>query len=85
VFSIVPIVLGGYVFASAVAAGLSYLLPMARADAVLTGLMVSVAAYAGAVLWAFAARTVGRAWLGLAIPSLAFVCLAWLIRFGSAP
>jgi hypothetical protein len=81
----VAALLGGYVFANAVAAGLSHVLPMARADAVLTGVMFSFAAYAGAVLWAFAARSVGWAWLGLAIPSLSLLCLAWLIGSGRAP
>ena len=58
-------VFGGYLLSVAVSTSLSLVLPMARADAVLTGLLVSFTVYALAILWAFAVRSLSRMWLGL--------------------
>lgn len=73
---------GGYalsaLFATAVA-----MLPMARMDAVLAGMMGSFAVYAGAVVWVFAARSALRAWTGLAI--VAAPLLGLLLLQGNAP
>ncbi|MDC8758982.1 DUF3649 domain-containing protein [Janthinobacterium fluminis] len=60
---------GGYALAAALTALLSLALPMARAEAVLSATLFSFAAYAGAVLWVFAARSAARAWLGLLLPA----------------
>ena len=74
--------LGGYATAAAATAWLSAALPLSRAEAVMTATMSSFAVYAGAVLWAFAADTALRAWIGIAVPG--FVCLAavLLLRLG---
>jgi len=57
--------LAGYAAASGIAIGLAALLPGGKAEAVLAGTLLSFALYAAAVIWAFAARSAGRAWLGL--------------------
>ncbi len=62
-------IFGGYALAAALTALLSLALPMARADAVLSATLLSFAAYTGAVLWVFAARSAARAWLGLLLPA----------------
>lgn len=66
----VAAILGGYVVAALFTAAWSVWLPGPRAEATLTAMMLSFAVHAGAVVWVFAARTAGRAWLGLAAPSL---------------
>lgn len=63
-------VLGGYIVAALASVSLTLWVPMARADAVVTGMMTSFLAYLGAVIWCFACRSAGRAWLGLIVPSL---------------
>ncbi|TXN02906.1 iron transporter [Methylobacterium sp. WL64] len=64
---------GGYGVAALSAALLALILPMPRSEAVSTGTLVSFAVMAGAVIWVFAARTLGRAalFLGLIAASLA--------------
>jgi len=69
---------GGYGIAALSTMLLSTSLPMPKAEAVLTASMASFAIFAGAIVWAFAARSVARAWLGLAIPA-ALLALALLI------
>lgn len=74
---------GGYAFANMVAIFLSHVLPMPRADAVLTMTLASFALYAAAVIWVFAARTAGRAWGGLIVPTVVLGALVWLMGIGS--
>lgn len=69
---------GGYALAAAFSVWLSFILPMPRADAVLTGLLASFAIYAAAILWAFAARSLWRLWFGLLVPAAACAVFAWL-------
>ena len=63
-------VFGGYAFTYAFTACLARLLPLERIDALLFASLPMFVVYTLAVLWAFAARDVWRAWLGLplAIP-----------------
>jgi hypothetical protein len=61
-------VVGGYVVAALASVSLTMLLPMARAEAVVTGMMTSFLVYLVAVLWCFACRTALQAWLGLGVP-----------------
>jgi hypothetical protein len=70
---------GGYALANVVGVFLSRVLPMARADAVLTMTIASFALYAGAIIWTFAARSARVAWLGLLVPIALCGALAWLI------
>jgi Protein of unknown function (DUF3649) len=69
---------GGYVLAALCSTALALWLPLARAEAVTTGALASFAVYAGAVMWAFAARTAGRAWAGIAGPCAVLGVAVWL-------
>ncbi|MDQ3200611.1 MAG: DUF3649 domain-containing protein [Pseudomonadota bacterium] len=71
-------VLGGYVVAALASVCLTIWLPMARADAVVTGMMTSFVAYLCAVLWCFACHSAWRAWSGLIVTSLLLASLAGL-------
>ncbi len=68
---------GGYGLASLAAAACAVSLSMARSDAVLTGMMVGLVVQVSAAIWAFAARTALRAWLGLAAPGVALGLLVF--------
>ena len=57
---------GGYVLSALFATAVA-MLPMARMDAVLAGMMGSFAVHAGAIVWVFAAGSALRAWIGLAL------------------
>lgn len=62
-------VFGGYAIAAASTAALALHLPLVRVDAVIAATLSSFIFYAFAVMWAFAARTAIRAWLGLLVPA----------------
>lgn len=68
---VVAAALGGYVLSALCAVALAVFLPLARPEAVLTGTMLSFIVYTGAVIWVFAAASAIRAWIGLAVPSVA--------------
>lgn len=71
--------LGGYAFAASASMLLALALPMPRAQATLTGLLAGIALYAVAAMWAFAARSAARAWLGIAGAAAAMWLIArWL-------
>lgn len=84
-FRAVAAIVGGYVLSALCATALALWLPLARAEAVTTGALVSFAVYAGAVVWVFAARSAGRAWAGLALPSAVLGAVLWLVLRGAAP
>ncbi|MBD9587636.1 DUF3649 domain-containing protein [Pseudomonas sp. PDM03] len=71
-------VLGGYIVAALASVSLTLWVPMARADAVVTGMMTSFLAYLGAVIWCFACRSAWRAWFGLIVPSLVLAAISGL-------
>lgn len=71
-------VLGGYIVAALASVSLTLWVPIARADAVVTGMMTSFLAYLGAVIWCFACRSAWRAWLGLIVPSLVLAAISGL-------
>jgi hypothetical protein len=77
-------VLGGYGLAASAGMLLAAGLPAARLDAAVAGLLASFPVYAAAVLWAFAARSPGRAWLWLAVPTALLAALTWLLQRGRA-
>jgi hypothetical protein len=58
-------VVGGYALAVGASTSLSLILPMDRAAAVLTGLLVSFLLYMAAILWAFSVGSLRRMWRGL--------------------
>ena len=64
-------VAGGYALAALSAMALAAWLPGEALDAVSTGMMAGFAIHAGAVIWAFAARSAGAALLGVAVPAVA--------------
>jgi hypothetical protein len=76
---VVAAAVGGYVLTYAATACLTVLLPFPKTEAILTAAMFSFVLYTGAILWAFAAATPGRVWLGLLVP--AAVCGAIALPF----
>ncbi len=60
--------LGGYALAAVTTALLSLTLPLERAEAVTAATLSSFAIMALAVLYVFAARSLGRAALGIGVP-----------------
>jgi hypothetical protein len=74
---------GGYLVAALTSVCVSQWMPMARADAVVTGMLLSFLSYLVAVLWCFACRTAWQAWIGVLLPSallgVAFACGRWLL------
>jgi hypothetical protein len=78
---------GGYLIANTFAILLArtlLLMSFERADGVMIGVIISFPIYAGAVLWAFAARSAMRAWLGLLSIAGVFGAVAWLLGNGAA-
>ena len=73
---------GGYGLTYTATACLTVLLPFQKTEAILTAAMLSFALYTGAILWAFAAATPKRAWLGLLVP--AAVCGTIALSFAPA-
>lgn len=71
-------IVGGYTVAALSASALAVFLPLPRADATLTGTMLSFLVFACAVIWVFAARNATRAWLGLVLPAAALGLALWL-------
>jgi hypothetical protein len=74
-------VLGGYALAAALSACLSLVLPMPRADAVITGLLVSFPLYVGIIMWVFAAHPLKRLWWQLGSATAGFGVLALVLVF----
>lgn len=65
-------IVGGYALAATCAMFFAVALPIARAQAVLTGMLVAIVLCACAALWAFATRTALRAWIGVGVPTALF-------------
>ncbi|MFC5699156.1 DUF3649 domain-containing protein [Pseudomonas sp. GCM10022186] len=59
-------IIGGYALAYAATAFLSVHLPLMRSDRVVFASLASFAVYTTAIIYAFGARSAGRAWLMLA-------------------
>lgn len=77
-------IFGGYALASATALWMALALPLARSQAVLTGMMSGIVICACAALWAFAVRSALRAWIGIVGPALVLFAIAALLQ-RSAP
>ena len=71
-------VFGGYGVAALASVCLTLWVPMARAEAVVTGMTSSFVIYLLAVIWCFACRTAWQAWFGLLLASLLLAALAGL-------
>ncbi|SDU03504.1 DUF3649 domain-containing protein [Halopseudomonas salegens] len=70
---------GGYLVANLGAVALATLMPLARVDAALIAIQLSFAVYTGAIIWVFAARSAGRAFIGLLLAALVCLPLVWLL------
>ena len=80
---IVAAVFGGYGLA-ALGSVAALALPMAKPQAVITGMLASFAIYAGAVIWVFAVRSARRAWAGLLIAAVPLLLAAWSVWAGGS-
>lgn len=69
---------GGYALTAISMSLLAVLLPASRVDAVMTATLLSFPVYAVAIMWAFAARSARRAWIGLLAPAAILGCALWL-------
>jgi len=67
-------IVGGYALAATCSMFFAVALPIARSQAVLTGMLVAIVLCACAALWAFATRSALRAWVGILVPT----ALLWL-------
>ncbi len=76
---IIAAVFGGYVLAAAVSACLSYVMPMSRVEATLTGMLVSFLLYVAVVMWVFAVKSLKRMWWQLGSATVVFGALAVLL------
>ena len=83
-FRALAAIFGGYALANISGILLSFLLPMPKSDAVMTGILLSFALYTGAIMWVFAVRSVHKAWLGLAVPSLILGAIALAMKLSGA-
>jgi len=81
---IVAAVLGGYALAALTSVA-AVALPIARAQAVLTGMLASFVVYACAVIWVFAVRSARRAWAGLLVAAVPLGLAAWSVWNGRVP
>ncbi|MDM0047250.1 DUF3649 domain-containing protein [Variovorax dokdonensis] len=75
---IVAAIAGGYALA-ALASVAALALPMAKTQAVLTGMLASFSIYTGAVIWVFAVRSATRAWVGLLVAAAVLLPAAWSV------
>ncbi|MGJ7544098.1 DUF3649 domain-containing protein [Variovorax sp. LT1R16] len=69
---------GGYGLAALTSVA-ALALPMSKPQAVLTGMLVSFAVFAGAVVWVFAVRSARRAWAGLLVAAVPLGLAAWSV------
>ncbi|KDN97378.1 DUF3649 domain-containing protein [Pseudomonas donghuensis] len=71
-------VFGGYLLAAMASICITLLLPVPRAEAVISGMMLSFLFYLVAFLWCFACRSAWQAWLGVLVPSLVLAMISGL-------
>ena len=71
-------VFGGYLLAAMASVCIPLLLPVPRAEAVISGMMLSFLFYLVAFLWCFACRSAWQAWLGVLVPSLVLAMISGL-------
>jgi len=80
---IVAALFGGYAL-GALTSVAALVLPASRPQSILTGMMLGLLVYAGAVIWVFSARSAGRAWAGLAWVALPLSAAAGYVVLTSA-
>lgn len=69
-------IFGGYGLAALTSVFCAVVLPGARGQTVLTGMLLGIVVAACAALWAFATRTALRAWVGMALPAAVMAVIA---------
>ena len=72
-------VAGGYAVANIVPVALIAGWGLARVDAALVALQLSFLIYAGAVMWAFGARSVRSAWMGVIVVVVLASIVVWTV------
>jgi len=75
-------IFGGYLLASACTLFLSAILPLSKTEAVITASLFSFVVYPIAIIWVYAKQDVKRAWLGMIVPSVFLIAIAWLLSRG---
>ena len=75
-------IFGGYLLASASTLFLSAILPLSKTEAVITASLFSFVVYPIAIIWVYVRQDVKRAWLGMVVPSVILVAIAWLLSKG---
>lgn len=78
---IIAALFGGYLIAALTSVCITQWVPMSRADAVVTGMMLSFVTYLLAVIWCFACRTAWRAWAGILLPAAILAAIFGLGRW----
>ncbi|MDD1014996.1 MULTISPECIES: DUF3649 domain-containing protein [Pseudomonas] len=78
-------VFGGYLLAAMASVCITLLLPVPRAEAVISGMMLSFLFYLVAFLWCFACRSAWQAWLGVLLPSLVLGMINGLVYWMKNP
>ncbi|CAM3991483.1 DUF3649 domain-containing protein [Pseudomonas sp. NPDC087612] len=78
-------VFGGYLLAAMASVCITLLLPVPRAEAVISGMMLSFLFYLVAFLWCFACRSAWQAWLGVLVPSLVLAMISGLAYWMKNP
>ena len=73
-------IFAGYLLASMTSICIAQWLPLPRAEAVVTAMMLSFLVYLVAVLWCFACRTALQAWVGLLVPSVILATISGAAR-----
>jgi lipopolysaccharide export LptBFGC system permease protein LptF len=77
-------IVGGYALAAFCTTALALALRTPREEAALLATLPSFLLYAGAILWAFAARRAWQAWAGILVPTLIAAGITWWLRGGAA-
>lgn len=74
---------GGYTVAAllATSVALAYRTPV-RDEAIAAGTTPAFLAFAGCIVWAFAASSATRAWLGIGVPGALMALLVWRLQAG---
>lgn len=76
---------GGYALAAFFTTTVALLVRTPREEAAMLAAVPSFLVLAGAVIWAFIARTALRAWLGIGLPALVLAGLTWWLAHRPAP
>ncbi|MBB5367942.1 MULTISPECIES: hypothetical protein [unclassified Janthinobacterium] len=77
-------IFGGYALTSGVAVLLAAVLPMSRAEAVLTATLSAFVIYTCAVIWVFSVQDLRRVWMGMLLPAIVCGGLGLLLSRGGA-